>query len=68
MALLITMSQPKDLPMPEVDELESPKPRNQWHQQILAQANQAPVAPKFWDTQSRPVEPCRGYDWPENEI
>jgi hypothetical protein len=68
MALLKTMSQPKDLPLPEVEELQEPKPRNQFHAQILDQANQPPVAHKFWETQSRPVEPCRGYDWPDNAI
>jgi hypothetical protein len=55
-------------PLPEVEHLENPKPVNQWHAQILAQANQAPVAQKFWETQSRLVEPCRGYDWPDNAI
>jgi hypothetical protein len=64
MALLMTMN---ELPLPEVEELEQPKLINQFHKQILSQANQAPVAHKFWGTQSRPVEPCRGYDWPHGE-
>lgn len=51
MALLMTME--NDIPLPEVEELHSPKPRNQWHQKILAQANQSPIAHKFWDTQSQ---------------
>jgi len=69
MALLMTME--NNIPLPEVEELQEPKPRNQWHQQILAQANQSPVAHKFWDTQSRPVEQCRGYEpigYPDNAI
>jgi len=63
MALLMTMND--DLPpLPEVEELESPKPRNQWHQQILAQANEPPVSHKHWPTQSQAiVEPRRGYDF-----
>jgi hypothetical protein len=54
MALQLTMSQPIE-----------PKPRNQWHAQLLAQANQMPTSEKLWN---QPVEPCRGYeyDWPEN--
>lgn len=66
MALLMTME--NDIPLPEVEELEQPKPRNQFHAQILAQANQPPVSQKNWETQSRPVEPCRGYEWPGNAI
>jgi hypothetical protein len=65
-ALLMTMN--NEITLPEAEELEPPKPRNQFHAQILAQANQAPIAHKFWETQSRPVEPCRGYYWPDNAI
>jgi len=66
MALLMTME--NNIPLPEVEELQEPKPRNQFHAQILAQANEPPVSHKHWPTQSRPVEPCRGYDWPGNTI
>lgn len=66
MALLMTME--NNIPLPEVEELQEPKPRNQWHAQLLEQAGQPPIDHKFWHTQSRPVEPCRGYDWPESAI
>jgi len=58
-----------NLPLPEVEHLENPKPVNQFHAQILAQANEPPVSQKHWPTQSQArVEPCRGYDWPSNEV
>jgi len=58
-ALLLTMSQPKE-PWPK-------KPRNQWHEKILAQTSQAPATQKVWH---EPIAPCRGYeyDWPDNAI
>jgi hypothetical protein len=40
------------------------KPRNQWHEQLLAQVDDEPVSQKIWP--QIPVEPCRGYDWPKN--
>ena len=66
MALLMTME--NEIPLPEVEELQEPKPRNQWHEQLLTQANQPPVNQKHW-----PTEPCRAYerdsyDWPANAI
>lgn len=67
MALLMTMNDDRaDLKMPEVEHLENPKPVNQFHEQILAQANEPPVSQKHWPTQ--PVEPFRGYEWPDNAI
>jgi len=57
-----------NLPLPEVEHLENPKPVNQFHAQILEQAN-SPATHKHWPTQSQArVEPCRGYDWPGNAI
>jgi len=67
MALLMTME--NNIPLPEVEELHSPKPRNQWHEQLLVQANQPPLSHQLWPTKSQArVEPCRGYDWPDNEV
>lgn len=66
MALLMTMN--NEIPLPEVEEIEA-EPRNQWHEQLLVQAGQPPVSHKHWPTQSQAiVEPCRGYDWPDNEV
>jgi len=65
MALLMTMN--NEIPLPEVEELHSPKPRNQWHEQLLIQAGQPPVSHKHWPTQSQArVEPCRGYEFSKN--
>jgi len=42
------------------------EPRNQWHAQLREQLDDEPVSQKIWP--QKPVEPCRGYDWPENAI
>lgn len=56
----------KDLPLIEVKEIDH-KPVNQWHERLLRQANEPPVSQRLWNETSRPVEPCRGYDWQEYE-
>jgi hypothetical protein len=50
MALQLTMSQP----------------RNQWHEQLLAQVNESPAVENVWPTEAK-SEPVI-YDWPENEV
>lgn len=55
-----------NLPLPEVEEI-SEQPINQWHAQLLAQADNPPISHRNWESQSKPVSPCRLYDWPENE-
>ncbi len=55
-------------PLPEVEELQEPKPRNQFHEQMLKQANEPAKSQRLWTEQSKPIEPCRGYDCPDNTI
>jgi hypothetical protein len=61
MALLKTMSQP----------------RNQWHEQLLAQAEDEPISQQKWPVASKPKYEQQNakaksapviYDWPENEV
>ena len=60
MALLMTMN---DLPLPEVEEIET-GPRNQWHRDLLRQANENPVSHRNWETQAQAKsEPCHGYEF-----
>lgn len=66
-ALLMTMN--NEIPLPEVEHLENPKPVNQFHAQMLRKTDQPPVSHRNWQAQSQAiVEPCRGYDWPDNAI
>lgn len=53
------------LPVPDMEKIEEGF-RNQWHRQLLEQAEKQPATEKHWPTQ--PVEQCRGYDWPDNAI
>jgi len=53
-----------NLPLPEVEEIE--QPRNQWHAQLIKQANSMPVSQKLWPT--APDKQSQVYDWPENAI
>lgn len=55
-----------NIPLLEVEEI-SEQPINQWHAQLLAQTDKPPVSHRNWDTQSRPVSPCRLYDWQDHE-
>ena len=64
MALLMTMN---EIPLPEVEEI-STEPRNQWHEQLLVQANQPPVSHKRWPTEPCRAYECDSYDWPVNAI
>jgi len=69
MALLMTMN---NLPLPEVEHLENPKPINQFHAKILRETDESPATHRNWQTQSQArVEPCRGYEpigYPDNAI
>ena len=53
-----------DLPLPDVEEIE--QPLNQWHAQLMRQANSMPVSQKMWPT--APEQQKQVYDWPENAI
>jgi hypothetical protein len=60
-----------DLKLPEVEHLENPMPINQFHANILRETDESPATHRNWQTQSRPVEPCRGYEpigYPDNAI
>lgn len=49
-----------DLPLIEVNEIPN-EPVNQWHAQLLKQANELPVSQKFWDEKPKTV--VNQYEW-----
>jgi hypothetical protein len=53
-----------DLPLPEVEWIDMPI--NQWHAQLLKQANLEPVSQKVWPTS--PEKQKQVYEWPEKAI
>jgi len=52
-------------------------PRNQWHEQLLSQAEDEPISQQKWPVASKPKYEHKKakakstpviYDWPENEV
>lgn len=53
----------KDLPLPEVEEIEIP--RNQWAEKIMQEAEKDPKHAIFWNEKTKQV--VKTYEWGEIE-